>query len=139
MHGLQIELFFRFGRDEAHTRALYSLSDGFSINVVTFVGLHIWLYVLSWHQLHIVSLRLKRASQKMRTAARLHADKLNPDVRGESQQLRTRAMLPNDDSSGSVQRDQMEQSFTQIDSDAMNFNDFSSFLIVRRPRAASGN
>jgi len=67
-------------------------------------------------------LLLKRASQEMRTSARLQANTLNSNIRGESQQLCTRATLANDDSSGRIQPHQMEQGFAQIDTDDVNFH-----------------
>ena len=76
-YGLQIELFFRFKRHKAHARALYSLSDGFRINVVALVGFHVWLHILCRHQPRVMSLLLKWARQEMRSATGLDTDAPN--------------------------------------------------------------
>jgi hypothetical protein len=53
---LQIQLIVRLDRYEAHTWPSHGFGDGFRINVVVLVRLHIRLYILGWHQAHIMPL-----------------------------------------------------------------------------------
>ena len=65
----------------------YGFGDGFGIDVVVLVGLHVGLDVLRWHQTHFVTLFTQSATEKMRTSAGLHANEPGAQVRSEAQQL----------------------------------------------------
>src|ERR1700747_1696212 len=92
---LQVELVIGLDRHKAHRRTGYSFGNGFGIDVVVLVRLHVWLHILCRHQAHIVSLFPQSAAEKMRSAARLHADQTLAKVRSKAQQLSSRTLLAN--------------------------------------------
>src|SRR5271163_2744875 len=71
---LQVELIVSLDRHKAHRRTGYSLGDGFGIDVVILVRLHVRLDVLCRHQTHVMSLFPQGTAEKMRSSACLHAD-----------------------------------------------------------------
>jgi hypothetical protein len=47
---LQVELIIAFDRHKAHRGTGYSFGDGFGIDGVVLVRLHVRLHILGWHQ-----------------------------------------------------------------------------------------
>jgi hypothetical protein len=85
MQRLQIQLFFGLDRHKSHSRSLHRFGDRFRIQEVTLVGLHIRLHVLRRHQSHFMPLLAQRPTEKVRSTARLHANQLHLQIRGECQ------------------------------------------------------
>jgi hypothetical protein len=56
MQGLQIQLLFGLDRHEPHPRPLHRFSNGFRVQEVTLIRLHVGLYVLRRHQPHLMPL-----------------------------------------------------------------------------------
>jgi len=62
---------------------LHRFGNGFGIQVVTLVRLHVGLHVLRRHQSHFMTLFAQRPSQKMSSTASFHANQLHLQIRGE--------------------------------------------------------
>ena len=93
MQRLQIQLLLGLDRHKTHSRSLHRLGNGFGIQVVTLVRLHVGLHVLRRHQSHFMTLCAQRPSQKVSSTADLHANQLHLQIRGEGQQLGARTSL----------------------------------------------
>src|ERR1700747_1076827 len=78
---LQVELIVSLDRHKAHRGTGYSLGDGFGIDVVILVRLHVRLDILCRHQTHVMSLFPQSTAEKMRSPASLHADQALAKVR----------------------------------------------------------
>ncbi len=65
MQGLHVQLIIAFDRHEAHAWSSDRFGDGFGINVVVLVRLHVRLHVLWRHQANFVALLAQAAAQKM--------------------------------------------------------------------------
>jgi hypothetical protein len=72
---------------------LHRFRNGFGIQKVTLVGLHIRLHLLRRHQSHFVPLFSQSPPEKARSTTGLHAHQLHFQIRGESQQLFSRTFL----------------------------------------------
>src|ERR1700739_4647522 len=92
---LQVELIVSLDRHKAHRGTGYSLGDGFGIDVVILVRLHVRLHLLGRHQTHVMSLFPQSTAEKMRSSAGLHADQTLAKVRCKAQQLSPRTLLAN--------------------------------------------
>jgi hypothetical protein len=73
---------------------LHRFSNGFRMEVVALVGLHIQFHLLSRHQTYLMPLRSQRPPQERRSTAGFHADHLHLQGRGKSQRLRARTSFP---------------------------------------------
>src|ERR1700676_749910 len=67
MQGLQIQLPLGLDRHKAHPGPLHRFRNGFRIQEVTLVGLHVRLHVLRRHQSHFMTLPTEDATDDVRT------------------------------------------------------------------------
>src|ERR1700747_81086 len=109
---LQIELIVSLDWHKAHGGTGYSFGDGFGIDVVILVRLHVRLHILCRHQAHLMPLFPQSAPEKMRSSAGLHADQALTKVRCEAQQLSPRALLANHDFTPCVDANKVKDSLS---------------------------
>src|SRR3984957_20783725 len=95
-------------------KQLHRFRNGFGIQVIALVGLHVGLHVLSRHQSHFMTLFAQRPPQKVRSTTGLHADQLHLQIRGEGQQLPARTSLADHNPASRIQSNQMKDRLTQI-------------------------
>src|ERR1700677_4759833 len=94
MDRLQIQLIVRLDRNEAHVLAFHRLGDRLRVDEVVLVRLHEGLHKLGRNQPDIVPLLAQRTAEEVSAGARLQADQRGLHVRGVSQQLLLRELLP---------------------------------------------
>src|SRR6202167_837870 len=112
MQSLQVQLLLRLDRHKTHSRSLHRFRNGFGIQVVTLVRLHVGLHVLRRHQPHFMTLFAQRPPQKVGSTAGLHANQLHLQIRGEGQQLGARTSLADDHPASGIQSHQMKARLT---------------------------
>src|ERR1700681_2841447 len=104
----------RLDRHETHPRPLHRFGNGFGIQVVALIRLHVGLHVLRRHQSHFMTLFAQRPPQKVRSTTGLHADQLHLQIRGEGLQLPARTSLADHHPASRIQSNQMKDRLTQI-------------------------
>ncbi len=78
------------------------------IDEAVLVRLDEWLHIPRLHQSHLVTLLLQCPAEEMRSAAGLHADQFDVQVRGKVRELGTRQSLPNDYAAPKVKSNQVK-------------------------------
>src|SRR6266851_9037560 len=73
MQSLQVQLLLRLDRHKTHSRSLHRFGNGFGIQVVALVRLHVGLHILRWHQSHFMTLFAQCPPQKVSSTTSLHA------------------------------------------------------------------
>jgi hypothetical protein len=84
---LHIQLFIALDRHEPHRGPSHGFGDGFSIDVVVLVRLHVGLDVLRGNQANLVALLAQPATKEMGAATSLHTNESDAQITGEPQQL----------------------------------------------------
>src|ERR1700751_2552016 len=135
---LQVQLIVALDRHKAHRGTGYSFGNGFGIDVVVLVGLHVWLDILCRHQAHVMPLFPQSAAQKMRSSAGLHADQALAQVRCKAQQLRPRALPANHNFTPCVDTYKVKYSLSQIDTDGANLHGTPPLFTSTPSRALGG-
>ena len=90
--------------------------------ILPLVGLHIGLDVLRRHQSHVVPLLAQSPPQKMRAAARFHADHFDLHIRGESQHLPAGTALADHQLPTRIPPYKMKHILGQIDTQRLKFH-----------------
>src|SRR6201987_5778746 len=135
---LQVQLIVALDRHKAHRGTGYRFGDGFGIDVVILVGLHVRLHILCRHQAHLMPLFPQSAPEKMRSSAGLHADQALTKVRCEAQQLRPRALLANHDSTPCIDTYKVKDRLSQTDTDGANLHGTPPVLTSTPSRGLGG-
>src|SRR6202008_2756051 len=119
---LQVQLIVALDRHKAHRGTGYSFGNGFGIDVVILVSLHVRLHILCRHEAHVMPLFAQSAAEKMSSSAGLHADQARAKLRCKAQQLSPRALLANHDFTPPVDTCKVKDSLSQIDTNGANLH-----------------
>src|ERR1700741_5210933 len=135
---LQVELVIALDRHKAHRGTGYSFGNGFGIDVVLLIRLHVWLHILCRHQAHVMPLFAQSTTEKMRSSTSLHADQACAKVRCEAQQLSPRALFANYNFTSCVHTHQVKDRLPQIDTNGANLHGAPPVLTSTPSRGLGG-
>lgn len=100
---------------------IVGFGDRRRIDEVVLVRLDEWLHILRRHQSHLAILLLQSPVEEMRSAAGLHADQFDAQVRGKVQELGTRQSLPNDYAAPKIKSNQVKTRLAKINAERLQF------------------
>jgi hypothetical protein len=122
MDRLQIELLHRLERHEPHGRPLDGFANRFGIQQIILLRLDERLHVLRRDQSHVVSLRGQNPSEVVRATAGFHPHETGRKVRQRSNQLRPRALSPNDNPAARIKPDEVNAVLADVNADRRNLD-----------------
>jgi hypothetical protein len=122
MDGLQIQLLHGLEWHEPHGRPLDGLANRFGIQQIIFLRLDERLHVLGRNQPHVVSLRDQHPPEVVRAAAGLHSHETGRQIRQRPNQLRARALSPNDNPASGIKADEVKAVLADVNADRGNLH-----------------